>query len=155
MGRIARRAPTRPLDAGASRRLAAALLVHLAASGVHGLTHGLVPVDLAPWQDAVVLVTTFLGPIAGATLALGAGRLADRGDRAPARATRLGLAVFTLSLAVALGFGAYFHFVAWTPDHVHAVPAGPWRLPFQASAVAVATGNALGVAAGLWCWRRR
>lgn len=127
--------------------LLGALGLHLAASTAHGLTHGLVPVDLAPWQDAVVLATTFVGPVAGAAYWL-------RGGEDASFAPRLGLAVFTGSLVTALTFGVYFHFVVWNPDHVHAVPTDPWRLPFQASAVVVAAGNALATAVGFWCLGR-
>lgn len=129
------------------RLLLAALGLHLAVSTFHGLTHGLVPVDLAPWQDAVVAVTTFLGPIAGAALALG-------GRRVGVRNPRVGVAVFVASMAAALAFGGYFHFVVENPDHVGAIPPGPWRLPFQASAAGVLVANGIGVAVGLWCLRR-
>lgn len=152
MGRVVERAGTQRPDhpgGGRSRRLLlGALGLHLAASVFHGLTHGLVPVGLAPWQDAVVLATTFVGPIAGAAVTL-------RGDERATLVRRAGLALFTVSMAGALVFGWYFHFVVWNPDHVHAVPADPWRLPFQASAVGVAAANALGVAVGLWSWTER
>jgi len=147
VGRVAGGGSRRSTDTRVRRVLVAALLVHLAASGLHGLTHGLVPVDLAPWQDAVVVTTTFVGPVAGVALAL-------RGRRIGPRGSELGLAVFTASMAGALAFGAYFHFLVWNPDHVHAVPADPWRVPFQASAVAVALANALGVGSGVWALTR-
>jgi hypothetical protein len=149
MGRIATSTGARSY---ADRRcshwlLLGALGLHLAASTSHGLTHGLVPVDLAPWQNAVVLATTFVGPVIGAALWL-------RGDGDASFAPRLGLVVFTGSLALAFAFGVYFHFVVWNPDHVHAVPADPWRLPFQTSAVGVAAANALATAVGVSCLAR-
>jgi hypothetical protein len=96
---------------------------------------------------AVVLATTFVGPVIGAALWL-------RGDGDASFAPRLGLVVFTGSLALAFAFGVYFHFVVWNPDHVHAVPADPWRLPFQTSAVVVAAANALATAVGVSCLAR-
>lgn len=88
-----------------------------------------------------MLATTFIGPTLGVLL-----------DR---RGHRAGLAVFTVSMLSAFLLGVVLHFVVESPDHVHAVPPDPWRLPFQVTAVAVAATPALGTAVGVWLSRRR
>lgn len=118
--------------------LAAVLLVHLAVALLHGATHALVPVSLTAGQNAVVALTTFVGPIAGVALAW--------------RGHPLGVALFTLSMAGALAVGGYLHFLVENPDNVRAIPPGAWRLPFQASAAAVALSPAVGTVVGAWAW---
>lgn len=118
--------------------LLATLVVHLAVAVAHGSTHALVPVGLPAWVNVVVLLTTFLGPIAGVALAW--------------RDRPLGVPVFTLSMTAALLVGGYLHFVLENPDHVHAIPAGPWRLPFRATAVGVALTEAAGAVVGARFW---
>jgi len=114
--------------------------VHLVAALVHGGTHALVPVELPPWQNALVLVTVFVGPLVGAALAL--------------RDHPLGIPLFTLSMAGGLLLGVALHFlVEGQPDHVGAVPESVWRLPFQLSAAGLAVTPAVGTAVGAWCWR--
>lgn len=116
------------------------LAAHLAVAVVHGVAHEAIPVGLAPWQTAVVLATTFLGPVAGVALTL--------------RDHPLGLPVFTAAMAGALAFGVTFHLLVANPDHVHAVPADPWRVPFRATAVGLVGTDAAGTAVGAWYWRR-
>ncbi len=58
-----------------------------------------------------------------------------------------GLLLFSSMLA-ALLFGVIFHYVLPGPDHVASVPAGPWQLPFQLSAVLLALSEAIGAAVG-------
>lgn len=121
--------------------LSAVLVVHVAVAGVHGVTHSLVPVYLSVWVNAVVAVTTFLGPLAGVALRW--------------RGHPLGVPLFTLSLAVALLVGGVLHFGFENPDHVHAIPASQWRLPFQGSAAGVAVTEGVGTVVGSWYWYTR
>lgn len=121
--------------------LTGALVAHLAVAATHGLSHGLLPVGLAPWQNAVVLVTVFLGPVVGVGLV--------RHDHP------LGLPLFTVSMAAGLLFGLTFHFLLENPDHVHAVPGGAWRFPFQATAVGLVITGGVGAGLGAWYWWRR
>ena len=118
------------------RLLFTVLGVHLAVSLAHGATHGLVPVALPVWQDALVIGVVFLGPIAGV--------LATRVDE------RLGLDVFAGSLTGALLVGVTLHFLVENPDHVHEIARGPWTLPFQVSAVVVALTDALALLVVGW-----
>jgi len=121
--------------------LLAVLVAHLAVAIVHGVSHGLIPVHQPAWQNALVLLTTFLGPAAGVLLAW--------------RDHPLGVPLFTVSIAGALLVGGVLHFVVETPDHVHAVPQHPWRLPFQVSAGALLVTDALGTGVGLRFWSTR
>jgi hypothetical protein len=125
------------------RRMAVhlALVAHLTVAVAHGVTHALVPVWLTTTQNAVVLSTTFVGPVVGVALA--------------SRDHPAGIPLFTLSMLGALAVGGGLHFVVENPDHVSAIPAGPWRLPFRASALAVALTPALGTATGAWAWWHR
>jgi ABC-type xylose transport system permease subunit len=120
--------------------LSAALVAHLVVAAAHGATHSLIPVHLPAWLNVVVVVTTFLGPVAGVALAW--------------REHPLGVPLFTASLAAALLVGGALHFGFESPDHVHAVPAGRWRPSFRASAVGVAVTEAVGVAVGGRYWVR-
>ncbi|WP_254821209.1 hypothetical protein [Haloglomus halophilum] len=118
--------------------LTGVLLAHLAVAAVHGLSHGLLAVGLAPWQNAVVLLAVFLGPVIGVALVR--------------REHPLGLPLFTASMAVGLLFGLAFHFLLENPDHIHALPAGTWRLPFQATAVGLVVTGGAGTGLGGWYW---
>lgn len=122
--------------------LSGVLGLHLLAAVAHGTTHGFVPVWLTVEQNVVVALTTFVGPVAGVAL-----------DR---RGHPLGLPLFTLSMAGALLVGGGLHFVVENPDHVGAIPAGPWRVPFQLSAGGVGLTAALGavIGGGYWFGRR-
>lgn len=117
----------------------AAALVALAGLS-HGVTHLRVPVPLADWQFAYVLLADYLGPLSAVVLAF-------RGR------TRAAGGLLAASAAAALGFGLLHHFLLANPDNVAAVPAGPWRLPFRASAAGVAAAEAVALLAGAWLWQ--
>lgn len=121
--------------------LIGALALHLAVAAVHGTAHGLMGVGLPLWQNALVALTTFLGPVAGVALAI--------------RDHPVGVPLFTVSMASALALGGLLHFVVESPDHVLAVPSGEWRALFQASALGVLLTPTLGVAAGVWAMSGR
>lgn len=118
--------------------LAALAGLHLLVALVHGSAHALVPVTLAPWANALVLATVFVGPLVGVAL--------DRRDHP------LGAPLFTVTMAGALVLGGVLHFLVAGPDHVHSIPPGPWRLPFRASATALLASEVLGVAVGARRW---
>lgn len=129
------------MDVARRVTLLGVLGLHLAVAVAHGATHELVPVGLPAELNALVALTTFLGPVAGVALAR--------------RGHRLGVPVFTVSLAGAFLLGLVLHFLVENPDHVHAVPAGPWQGPFQASALAVGLTAALGTVVGAQAWLAR
>lgn len=119
---------------------AAVLVVHLLVHTAHGVPHAAIPVVL-PWPLlAAVALTMYVLPVAGVVLLW----------RGPAR---VGAAVFAGSMAVSFLLAGILHFAVPNPDHVSAIPAGPWRLPFQATAAAMALVDGVGVVAGVRLWR--
>lgn len=121
--------------------LLVALGAHLAVAVAHGTSHALLAVTLPGWQNGLVLLTTFLGPVVGVALAV--------------RGHPWGIPVFTVSMAGALVLGGLLHFLVENPDHVRALPLGPWRRPFQATAVGLVLVDTAGLAAGSWAWWTR
>ena len=68
---------------------------------------------------------------------------------------RWGVPVFTVSMAAGLLLGIGLHFLIENPDHVSALPAGAWRVPFQLSAGGVTLTPRGGAVLGGWQWARR
>lgn len=118
--------------------LSGVLSLHLAVAVLHGASHGLLGVALPAWQNVLVLLTTFIGPVLGLVLA-------HRGHR-------WGIPVFTVSMGASLLLGGLLHFIIENPDHVAAIPTGLWHAPFQISAAAVGITAATGALAGGWTW---
>lgn len=118
--------------------LAAVAVVHLVVASIHGVVHSLVPVLLAPSLSLVVVATTFVGPVAGVVLAW--------------RSNPLGAPLYAVSMGGAFLTGGVLHFVFESPDHVHAVPPGPWQGSFQATAVVLAATTAVGTVVGVSAW---
>jgi hypothetical protein len=124
------------------RRLAALLVVvHAVVSGIHGVAHAELPVALAAWQEAFVLLVPTLAPFAGLAL-LYRGR------------ERAGAALLAASMAAALLFGLTFHYLVPNPDNVASIPAGPWHPHFTWTAAAIALTEFGGAALGAWLWVR-
>ena len=124
------------------RRLAALLVIaHAVVSGIHGVAHAGLPVALAAWQQAFVLLVPTLAPFV-ALYAL---------YRRPERA---GVALLAGSMVGAFLFGLYFHYLVPNPDNVASIPAGPWHLHFTWTAAAIALTEFGGAALGGWLWVR-
>lgn len=129
-------------DEELERRLATVAVGLILAAGLaHGLPHVAVPVPLADWQAAYVLLSSVLGPLAALAL-VWRGRV------------RAGGALLAASMAAAFAFGLSHHFLLANPDNVAAVPAGVWQRPFQATAALVETVELVGLLAGVWLYRR-
>ena len=124
----------------AVRFLGALLAMHLLAHSLHGIPHAAIPVVLDPVLTASVVFFMFLLPIAGFILAW-------RG------AVRFGVALFSTAMAVSLLLAGVLHFVIPNPDHVASIPTGPWRLPFQASAILLVIPDVIGTVIGVSLWR--
>lgn len=99
--------------------------LHYAANLAHGVVHAGVPVPLTGGQTAFVALVVTVAPAVGLLL-LWRDRVVP------------GWAFLAAVLAASFVFGVVFHYVLATPDHVGAVPAGPWQLPFSATAALVA-----------------
>lgn len=109
---------------------------HAVVNGLHGVPHAVVPVPLAPWQEAVVGIAIGAVPIAGAVL-LWLGR------------HRIGASMILLGGLASAAFGTYYHFLSATPDNVARV-TGAWSLPFLLTALGVSLLAVATVGAAGW-----
>lgn len=117
--------------------LAAAVLLHLGVTAVHGLAHTSADVRLSPASMAFVLAVIWMGPMVGLIL-----------QRTIFR--RGGAWVIAATLAGALAFGVVNHFVIPGADHVSRV-VGPWSAWFGITAVLLGLTEATGSALAVWC----
>ncbi len=92
-------------------------------------------------QETFIVVVIGLGPLVAAVL-LWTGY------------ARLGAVILTGSMAAALVFGVYYHYVAVSPDHVEHLPPGDAQGLFRASALFVGASQAFGIVVGRWGIRR-
>ena len=117
------------------------VVVHVLVNATHGAAHSELGVEMSKWQETFILLVIGLSPIAAAVLLWTAH-------------ARLGAVILIGSMAAALVFGVYYHYVAVSPDHVEHLPPGDAQGLFRASALFVAVSQALGVLVGLWSIRR-
>jgi hypothetical protein len=110
------------------------VLVHTVVMLVHGAAHMRLNVELSAWGNLFVLCIVGIGPIAGLSLL--------RSSR-----QRTGAIVLFAAMTSAL-LGLWKHFIALGPDHAMHLQAGPWRVPFQATAVLLAISESAGAAVG-------
>jgi len=132
-------APSAPRRAQAPVAIAPAVLLvaaHALVLLAHEVAHRRLGIDLAPWQTAYAYVVIAAGPLAALVLA----RLRPR----------IGYALLTLTMAAALVFAVYHHYVAVSPDHVAHLPPGDAGALFRWTAAVLAVIEAAGVAVG---WR--
>lgn len=112
------------------------VIVHAAALLAHEVAHRRLGIDLAPWQTAYAYVVIVAGPLVALVLV----RVRPR----------IGYALLALTMAGAVAFTVYHHYVAVSPDHVAHLPSGDARALFRWTAAALALLQAAGVAVG---WR--
>lgn len=123
--------------------VSAAVLAHALVTILHGMAHTRLGIDLSAAASAFVIGVIVVGPIAGLAVFWSGWR-------------RAGAGIVAATMAGALVFGLWKHFVAESGDNVSHLPAAAWALPFQITAwllaLTEAAGAALGVAAA---WRTR
>lgn len=100
----------------------AIVVLHAIAHGLHGLAHVEIPVPLSLLQSVFIGVVILLAPILAAVL------LWTRFDR-------VGSWLLLSSMAGAILFGLYNHFIVISPDHVSHVAFAGWGLLFQITAL--------------------
>jgi hypothetical protein len=110
----------------------AAVLGHLAVSVLHGYAHSELAVALNSWQKVYVLVVITLAPLIALILLW-------------LQRTRPGLLLLALSMAGALIFGVYFHYIEISPDHVSHLPPGDAQGLFRATALLLGITEAFGI----------
>lgn len=123
------------------RRVVAGVVgLQLVVAGGHGAAHAELGVTLPALPTALVALTTYLGPAAGAALTW-------RGHPA-------GPPVVAGSLLGALALGGLLHFAVEGADNVAAVPAAGWGGHFRWTAVALVGIQTVGATVGAVTWRR-
>jgi hypothetical protein len=116
--------------------MAAAVLVHLVVSMIHGTAHTGANVPLSPAANLFVIVVILAGPLIGLALSWWT--------------KQYGSVVVALTMAASLVFGVVNHFVVDGPDHVGHI-ATQWRGVFATTAALLAITEllALGIALSL------
>ena len=110
-----------------------AVLAHLAVSILHGQAHTRLGVGLSNWQQLFVFTVILLAPLAALVLSF------TRYDGA-------GLWLLLVSMLGSLIFGACYHYLIISPDHVSHLPLGDARGLFQTTALLLVLTEAFGVA---------
>lgn len=116
----------------------AIVITHLGLTIAHGLAHSHLAIELAVLQKVFIALVIVAAPLL-------AGYFIWR------YRLRLGGALLTISMAGALIFGVYYHFVASGPDNVdydHVGAAAKWRNLFEDTAIDITLIEALGLFAG-------
>ena len=116
----------------------AIIFTHLALSIAHGVAHNHLAIALTIAQTIFVGTVVIAAPLVAAYFIW-------------KRRLRLGGALLAISMAAALTFGVYYHFLAPGPDNVnHADSTKPanWRNLFEDTAMDLALIEALGTVAG-------
>ena len=129
----------KPIYRPATRAPTWIVVLHAAALLAHEGAHRLLGVDLAFWQAVFAYSVIVAGPLVALAL------LWVR--------PRAGFALLALSMAGALLFTVYHHYVGVSPDHVAHLPPGQARGLFRWTAAALALLEAAGVVAGWRGWR--
>ncbi len=116
-----------------------AVLSHAAVSWLHGMAHKDLGVGLALWERIFVDIVILGAPVVALILIW-----------TPLK--RCGYLVLALSMAGALLFGVYHHYMAISPDHVAHLPPGDAQTMFKITAALLVATEALGAAVGAWGW---
>ena len=112
------------------------VLAHLVVSLAHGYAHTQLGVGLTTWQNLYVMIVITLAPLMAAFLLwMGRGRVA--------------YIVLAVSMAGALIFGGYYHYVGISPDHVSHLPPGDTQGLFRLTAVLLLVTEFLGFIVGV------
>ena len=124
---------------GSVRYAMVVILIHLAVSLVHGLTHSRLEIGLNVTQTIFVLVVITVAPLVAGYLLL-----KDK--------LRSGGALLASSMAAAFLFGVFYHFIAPGADNVnHQLPfdLANWTRLFDETAVAIAGLEIIGLIFGI------
>ena len=112
--------------------VAIAVLAHLVVVVLHGQAHTRLAVGLNNWQQTYVLTVIVLAPLVALVLSL-------------TRYARTGLWLLLASMLGSLIFGAIYHYLIISPDHVAHLPPGDARGLFRVTALLLLVTEAFGV----------
>lgn len=115
----------------------AIIIIHVIAHTLHGLAHTQIPVPLSLLQSGFVGGVVLLAPIIAAILLW-------------TPLYRIGGWLLLGSMAGAILFGIYNHFIAISPDHVSHVSFEGWGLLFQVTAILTLIVDGFGCWVSLW-----
>jgi hypothetical protein len=96
---------------------------------------------LNAWQNVYVLAVIVIAPLIAMLLVW-------------TRLARLGFWVLVVSMAGSLIFGAVYHYVIISPDHVSHLPPGDAQGAFRMTAVLLILTEFFGIVVGLWARRQ-
>lgn len=113
---------------------------HAIVVALHSRAHENLGIQLNSFQQAFAGVVIVFAPLLAAGLLWG-------------RYRRIGCHLLWSSMAGALAFGAYYHFIAISTDHVAHLPAGEAQGLFRLTAVLLPVSELLGLLAGVWAAR--
>jgi hypothetical protein len=117
------------------------VLAHLVVNVFHGRAHTELAVGLSNWQQAYVLLVILLAPLVALLLTW-------------TRYARAGVWLLLLSMLGALIFGAVYHYVIISNDHVAHLPPGDARGMFQVTALLLLVTETAGVIVAAIVMRR-
>ncbi len=109
---------------------------HAVVALVHGKAHAHLGIGLSHWQYTYVMAVIVVAPLLAGILLL-------------ARQSGTGGILLAVSMAGALLFGAYYHFVAGGADNVASVAASGWGAVFRWTSVLLALTETAGVSVGV------
>jgi hypothetical protein len=109
-----------------------AVLAHFIVVMFHGQAHTKLSVGLSNWQQFYVLAVIVVAPLIALALSF-------------TRYARAGLWLLLVSMLGALIFGACYHYVVISSDHVAHLPAGEARGLFRSTALLLLITETFGV----------
>ena len=113
------------------------VVLHAVVVALHGLAHVKLPVPLSLFQSLFVGSIIVLAPIAAMILLW-----------TPFQ--QPGIWLLLSSMAGALLFGVYHHFIVISPDHISQVPFAGWGILFQITATLLFLTEGLGCVVSAW-----
>lgn len=113
------------------------VVIHTIVVALHGLAHEKMPVPLSPLQSLFVGSIIVLAPIAAMILLW-----------TPLQ--QAGSWLLLSSMAGAMLFGLYHHFIAISPDHISQIPFAGWGVLFRITAILLFFTEGLGCGVSVW-----
>src|SRR5678815_3577479 len=113
-----------------------AVLAHLVVNLLHGRAHESLGVGLNTFQNVYVITVILIAPLIAMLLLW-------------TRYARTGLLLLVISMAGSLIFGAIYHYVIVSPDHVSHLPPGDAQGMFRTTALLLILTELFGVIVGL------
>ena len=121
--------------------VAIAVVAHLIVNVLHGQAHTGLKVGLSNWQNVYVVTVILLAPLVALALSF-------------TRYARAALWLLLVSMLGALIFGACYHYVIISPDHVAHLPPGDARGLFRTTALLLVLTEIFGVLVAAFALRK-